>query len=257
MVSAGPQDGPLVVAIHGIGQSHLAFRPLLDVAEDRGWHVVAIDLRGHGESDKPHEAYGDSKLWADDVKAVLAEAGANPDHRATVVAWSYGGAVITDYLTQYGGDLVKAVVTLGATCKLGAPVGPFVTPEFAAMGKAIMTDDTGEVAQRLLDMCATKPLDPDFRSGLLDGALKCPAYVRNGMFRRTLDNDHAVAAYEGVWLATHGDKDEMFIPDLSKHLAETAPNGRFKQYAECGHMPLWDVTDEFLTDLAKVVDHRA
>ena len=254
-VSAGPQDGALVVAIHGIGQSHLAFQPLLDVADERGWRVVAIDLRGHGESDKPHEAYGDSKLWADDVKAALAAAGANPDRRAIVLAWSYGGAVITDYLAQYGGGLVKAVVTLGATSKLGAPVGPFVTPAFGKLGKAIMTDDTGEVAEQLLDMCAAKPLDPDFRSRLLEGALKCPAYVRNGMFRRTLDNDEAVAAYDGVWLATHGDQDEMFTADLSKHLAETARNGTFKQYADCGHMPLWDVTDEFLTDLATLIGH--
>lgn len=255
MVTAGPQDGPLVVALHGIGQSHLAFQPLLEVAESKGWRVVAIDLRGHGESDKPHEAYSTSKLWADDVKAVLAAAGANPDRRATVVAWSYGGAVITDYLAAYGGDLVKGIVTLGATDKLGGPVGPYVTPQFGAMGKAIMTDDTGETAEKLLDMCAAKPLDPEFRSRLLEGALKCPAHVRNGMFRRTVDNDEAVAAYDGIWLATHGDKDEMFTAALSQHLADTAGNGKFKQYSECGHMPLWDVTDEFLTDLAKVVGH--
>lgn len=256
MVSAGPKDGPLVLAIHGIGQSHRAFQPLLEVADDRGWRVVAIDMRGHGASDKPHQAYEDSKLWADDVKAVLAAAGASPDHRATVLAWSYGGAVITDYLARYGGDLVKGVVSLAATSKLGAPVGPYVTEKFGRMGKAIMTDDTGEVAEQLLDMCAAKPLDADFRASLLEESLKCPAYVRNGMFRRTLDNDDAVAAYEGIWLAVHGDKDEMFTADLSQHLAEIAGNGKYKQYSDCGHMPLWDATEEFLSDLAKVVGHR-
>ena len=253
MVTAGPEDGPLVVAIHGIGQSLTAYQPLLDAADDRGWRVVAFDLRGHGDSDKPHDAYGDSQLWADDLRAVLEGAGASVDNRATVLAWSYGGAVVTDYLAAYGGDLVKAIVTLGATDKLGAPVGPFVTPAFGKMGKAIMTDDTGEVAEQLLDMCAAQPLDPAFRSELLAGSLKCPAYVRNGMFRRTLDNDEALAAYGGVVLATHGDADEMFTTDMGKHIAETAKNGTYREYANCGHMPLWDAEDELLSDIAKLV----
>ena len=251
---AGPEDGPLVVGIHGIGQSLLAYQPLLDVADQRGWRVVAFDLRGHGESEKPHDAYGDPKLWADDVKAVLEWAGASVDNRATVLAWSYGGAVITDYLATYGGDLVKAIVTLGATDKLGAPVGPFVTPEFGALGKAIMTDDTGEVAEQLLAMCAAKPLDSAYRKRLLEESLKCPAYVRNGMFRRTLDNDTALAAYGGIVVATHGDQDQMFSQDLGKLIAETAKNGTFKGYADCGHMPLWDVPDELLADVANLVD---
>lgn len=253
MVTAGPSDGPLIVAIHGIGQSLTSYAPLLDAAEARGWHVAAFDLRGHGDSAKPHDAYGDSQLWADDLRAVLEAAGASPSNRATVLAWSYGGAVVTDYLAAYGGDLVKAIVTLGATDKLGAPVGAYVTPAFAKMGKAIMTDDTGEVAEQLLDMCAAHPLDPQFRSALLEGALKCPAHVRNGMFRRTLDNDAALAAYQGVVLATHGTDDEMFTTAMGKHLAETAKNGTYREYANCGHMPLWDVTDELLADVAKIV----
>ena len=61
-VTEGPEDGPLILAIHGIGQSRLAWAPLLDAAAERGWRVTAMDLRGHGESDKPHDAYGDSAL---------------------------------------------------------------------------------------------------------------------------------------------------------------------------------------------------
>lgn len=254
LTSAGPADGPLVVAIHGIGQSRLAYQPLLEVADDRGWRVVAFDLRGHGDSDKPHDAYGDSALWAEDLRAVLEEAGASVDNRACVFAWSYGGAVVTDYLATFGGDLVRAVVTLGATDKLGAPVAPFVTPAFGSMGKAIMTDDTGAVAEQLLDMCAARPLDAEFRKALLEESMKCPAHVRNGMFRRTVDNDAALAAYEGVLLATHGADDEMFVPALGKHIAETARNGRYREYAGCGHMPLWDVKDELLEDLAELLD---
>lgn len=253
MLSAGPTDGPLVLALHGIGQSRLAYQPLLDAADDRGWRVVAIDLRGHGDSDKPHDAYGDSQLWADDIAAVLEAAGASVQRKATVVAWSYGGAVITDYLSAYGNDLIHAIVSLGATTKLGGPVGEYVQPAFGALGKGIMTDDTGEVAEQLMDLCVAGPIDPGFRQTLLQEAKKCPAYVRNGMFRRTVDNDDAVRAFPGTWLATQGAEDQMFTGALAAHLADTAPSGRLKTYDGAGHMPLWERTDEVLDDIASVL----
>jgi pimeloyl-ACP methyl ester carboxylesterase len=33
--------------------------------------LLALDMRGHGLSDKPLNGYNDSKLWADDVNAVI------------------------------------------------------------------------------------------------------------------------------------------------------------------------------------------
>ncbi len=251
--AAGPQDGALIVGLHGIGQTALAWSHLGDIAEEKGWRFVSVDLRGHGDSEKPEDAYGDSALWADDVAALLEAAGASPQRKATLLAWSYGGAVLTDYLTKYGDALVGAIVTLGATDKLGAPVGPFMQPGFAALTKAIMTDDSGSVAGELLDMCAAKPLSAARREQLLVGALKCPAHVRNSMMRRTVDNDSAVAAFSGRALITHGTDDQMFTPALGEHLAKTAQRATFSAYDGAGHMPLWDDPDKFVAELSDIV----
>jgi len=251
--AAGPEDGALIVGLHGIGQSALAWSQLVDVAPDKGWRLVTVDLRGHGDSDKPEDAYGDSGLWADDVAAVLEAAGATASRRATLLGWSYGGAVMTDYLTQYGDTLVGAIVTLGATDKLGAPVGQYVQPGFAALTKAIMTDDTGVVAGQLLDMCAATPLSPERRESLLAEAVKCPAHVRNSMMRRTVDNDAAVAAFGGSALITHGSDDQMFSLALGEHWARTARNARLSVYDGAGHMPLWDDPSRFIAELTDIV----
>jgi pimeloyl-ACP methyl ester carboxylesterase len=40
-----------------------------DLTQDH--RLVAMDMRGHGLSDKPLQGYDDSKLWADDVNAVI------------------------------------------------------------------------------------------------------------------------------------------------------------------------------------------
>lgn len=251
--SAGPEDGALVVALHGIGQTALAWSQLSDIADEKRWRVVSVDLRGHGDSEKPEGAYGASDLWADDVAAVLKDAGASKDRKATLLGWSYGGAVLTDYLAKYGAGLVHAIVTLGATDKLGAPVGPFVQPGFGALTKAIMTDDSGAVAADLLDMCTTKPLPAARREELLAGALKCPAHVRNSMMRRTLDNDEALAAFKGRALITHGTSDQMFTIELGEHLAKTVERSTFSKYEGVGHMPLWEDPPKFIAELTEIV----
>jgi pimeloyl-ACP methyl ester carboxylesterase len=71
VVEFGNARGHPILFIHGFSQSWLTWSRQLnsDLAAD--FLLVAIDLRGHGLSDKPRDAYADSRLWADDVNAVV------------------------------------------------------------------------------------------------------------------------------------------------------------------------------------------
>ena len=71
VVEAGNSGGRPILFIHGISQSSLTWSRQLDSELARDHRLVAMDLRGHGLSDKPRDAYGDSRLWADDVRAVI------------------------------------------------------------------------------------------------------------------------------------------------------------------------------------------
>src|SRR6266536_2839847 len=71
VVETGNPRGRPIVFIHGISQCWLAWSRQIssDLADD--YRLVAMDLRGHGLSEKPREGYNDSRLWADDVSAVI------------------------------------------------------------------------------------------------------------------------------------------------------------------------------------------
>ena len=69
----------------------LAWSRQLDSELARDHRLVAMDLRGHGLSEKPRDAYGDSRLWADDVRAVIDAL--NLD-RPVLCGWSHGPLVI-------------------------------------------------------------------------------------------------------------------------------------------------------------------
>jgi non-heme chloroperoxidase len=93
----GNPAGPAILFMHGLMQCHLAWRRQFDDPALAGaFRLVAMDLRGHGASDKPvgKERYRPDKLWADDVAAVIAQLGLR---KPVLVGWSYAGRVITDY----------------------------------------------------------------------------------------------------------------------------------------------------------------
>jgi pimeloyl-ACP methyl ester carboxylesterase len=60
-------SGPLVLLLHGWPESWYSWRHQLPALADAGYHAVAPDVRGYGDSDRPHEieAYSMKTLVAD------------------------------------------------------------------------------------------------------------------------------------------------------------------------------------------------
>ncbi|RKH42453.1 alpha/beta fold hydrolase [Corallococcus llansteffanensis] len=83
-------EGPLVLLLHGWPESWYAWRHQLPALAAAGYHAVAPDLRGHGQSDGPPEveAYSMKHLLADQV-GLLDALGAET---AVVVGHDWGAA---------------------------------------------------------------------------------------------------------------------------------------------------------------------
>ena len=109
----GRADGPPIVFIHGLSQSHLCWRKQYESALTSEFRLVAYDLRGHGMSEAPREQdrYTDARLWADDLAAVIEQLRVD---RPVLVGWSYGGFVICDYIREYGENRISGIDFVGA-----------------------------------------------------------------------------------------------------------------------------------------------
>ena len=116
----GRPDGQPLLLIHGWSGNHLCWARQVAGDPLDEFRIVALDLRGHGMSDRPLDAelYTDAGVWAADVAAVIDQCGL---HRPVLVGWSYGGFIISDYVRAHGQDgigainFVAAAVTLDAT----------------------------------------------------------------------------------------------------------------------------------------------
>ena len=73
LVEAGDPEGPPILFLHGCSQSWLTWERQMRSELARRYRLVAMDLRGHGSSERPQDGYGDSRLWAADVEAAAGE----------------------------------------------------------------------------------------------------------------------------------------------------------------------------------------
>ena len=101
-------SGPALLLIHGVGDSSKAWETVHAKLAQR-FTVIAPDLLGHGESDKPHADYS-LPAFANGMRDLLAVLGID---RVTVVGHSFGGGVAMQFAYQYP-ELVERIVLVSA-----------------------------------------------------------------------------------------------------------------------------------------------
>jgi len=89
-------DGLPLLFIHGLGSSHRDWEKQLPLFTQK-YQVVTLDLRGHGQSDKPSGPYS-IRMFAEDTVALIRELAIAPLH---VVGISMGGMVGFELAVRY------------------------------------------------------------------------------------------------------------------------------------------------------------
>jgi epoxide hydrolase 4 len=105
VVLSGPEDGPLVVLLHGFPEFWWSWRHQIPALAAAGFRVAAPDLRGYNLSDRPRdvEAYRLEHLSAD-VDGLIRALGRESAH---VVGHDWGGAVAWDFAMCFPKRLLR------------------------------------------------------------------------------------------------------------------------------------------------------
>ncbi|MGY1944470.1 alpha/beta fold hydrolase [Nocardia asiatica] len=102
----GPVDGPLVVFLHGGGQTRHSWKQTGARLGASGMRVVTVDARGHGDSAWAPDRDYRRQTMVDDLLLVLEQLGAP----AVVVGASMGGITGLLATARPGGDAISALV---------------------------------------------------------------------------------------------------------------------------------------------------
>lgn len=100
-VVGGPQDGPLVMLLHGWPQTWYTWRNVMPRLAGAGYRVVAVDYRGAGSSEKPRGGY-DKATMAEDVRALVRALGRE---RVNLVGRDIGVMLAYAYAARWGGEV--------------------------------------------------------------------------------------------------------------------------------------------------------
>lgn len=107
---AGPDDGFPVLLLHGGGQTRNSWGRALDALAAQGARAVAIDMRGHGDSDwSPEAAYLPADFAGDVENAARTFSALCGDRPVLVVGASMGG-IAGMVATPRLGDLAAGLV---------------------------------------------------------------------------------------------------------------------------------------------------
>lgn len=245
VVETGNPGGRPILFVHGFSQCSRVWARQLESDLARDHRLVAIDLRGHGESARPHDAYSESTLWADDIASVL---GALSLNQPIMSAWSYGCLVILDYIRHCGETDIGGIQFAGGVSQLGGEAGmSALTPEFLALIPGLLSSDT-DLAVRSLCTLARLSFH-DLSAGhfhqMLAAAMSVPPCVRNAMFARKLDNDDLLVRLRKPVLLTHGSRDAVVRPATVERHRALIPGARVQMIQDSGHAPFWDNANEF------------
>ncbi len=103
-LSAG--EGDAVLCVHGLGGTKASFLPTVAALADR-YRVLALDLPGFGDSDKPLRAAYDAPYFADCVIALLDKLGIGSAH---LIGNSMGGRVAIEFALLHPERIGKAAL---------------------------------------------------------------------------------------------------------------------------------------------------
>ena len=186
--------GTPILLIHGLASNARLWDGPARHLVSHGHSVIAIDLRGHGQSDKTDHGYAMSDIALDvaDVLQFLAERDVT-FVRPLVIGQSWGGNIVIEVAHRHA-HLVRGVVAVdGGTIELGVAF-----PEW---------NDCAEVMSPppLIGMKATRlrsymqAAHPDWSEEALDGQMHNMEIIADGTIRPWLTLDRHLMVLRGLW----------------------------------------------------------
>lgn len=262
VAEAGAGGRPLLL-LHGFTGGKDEFSDFLDPLAERGWHAVAPDLRGHGDSDHPTEAAAysldifvgevlglvDSLGWGDFVLVAHSMGGAvaqrlaldNPDRvRALVLMNTFHGPV--------GIDRALIELAIGVVRQGGMPALA------AAQAARREADPAAAAAHRRIEEAT-----PGFAARLNRKLLACSQDMWLAMAPRFPDWPDTLSDARNLSVPTLvivGEDDATMRADCER-LAAAIPGARLEVLAGTRHAPHLEAPDRWWRPVAAFLDRVA
>ncbi|MCV7030293.1 alpha/beta fold hydrolase [Mycobacterium sherrisii] len=248
--AAAAADRPTILMLHGGGQNRFSWKNTGQFLADEGYHVIALDSRGHGDSDRaPNADYAIETLQAD-VLHVLAAIG----RPVVLIGASMGGLTGILVADAAGPDKVTGLVLVDVVPRYekngSARIRDFMLTNLH--GFASLEEAADAVSAYLPHR--SKPRSPE--------GLKKNLRLRDGRWYwhwdpafmtapgddpelRTDNFERAAARLQIPILLIRGKLSDVVSPKGVQHFLDTVPRAEFVELSHAGHTAAGDDNDAF------------
>ncbi|MEA3299059.1 MAG: alpha/beta hydrolase [Pseudomonadota bacterium] len=247
----GDTARPSVVLLHGGGQTRHAWNRLAKTLVSAGYHVLSLDLRGHGDSDWAPDGDYSSDAFMADIRAVLAEL---PD-RPVLVGASLGGLMSLLTVGESEEPTARALVLVDVTPRIDmagrARIIGFMRDNIKGFASL---DEAADAVSAYLPH-RPRPKNP---AGLMrnlrlkdDGRYYWhwdPGFFEGANATHTDPESRYTAAARRVRIPTllvRGEHSELVKEEGVRHFLEVIPGAEYVDVGGARHMVVGDNNDAF------------
>lgn len=261
----GPPDGPLVVFLHGGGQTRYSWKRSGAMLGAAGLRAVAVDARGHGDSQwAPDRDYSRETMVADLIE-VLDQLGGGP---AVVVGASMGGITGLLATAAPGGEAISALVLVDIVAR---PEPEGVTRVLDFLGRYRNGFDTVEEAADAVAAYLPHRPRPKSTDGLLrnlrhrdgrwywhwdpdmlgDRTVDATRLVDSEEMTRTLER--AARALSIPVLLVRGLRSDVVSAEAAAEFQKLVPHAELVEIGDAAHTAAGDDNDAFTDAVTEFV----
>jgi pimeloyl-ACP methyl ester carboxylesterase/tetratricopeptide (TPR) repeat protein len=237
--------GEPVVFIHGFPDSWFSWSRVLAMLPP-GLHLIAPDLRGHGDSRYDGSDYSMTAM-ATDIAALLDRLGID---RATIVGHSMGVLIAQALASDHPGR-VSRLVLVGAAPSGNVEVLRGLRDEVSSLPQPVPAAYIRDFQMGTVHT----PVAATFMDGIVaESGRATPAAWRGaseGMV--AFDYSSRLAAIDAPTLIVWGAQDAFFPEEMQQALLRTLARATLLTYADTGHSVHWERPRRFAEDLAAFV----
>ena len=246
--SWGDVSGPLVLLLHGGGQTRRAWKGAGEALGQAGYHAVSFDARGHGASDwAPDGTYGQDAM----VEDLICVIDALDNKRPVLVGASMGGGTS---LVAIGEDRVDATalvlvdiaprIELAGVEKIGAFMSKNGFESLEEVAEAIAGYQPHRTRPRTFDGLAKNVRlgddgryywhwDPNFRTGHRD------------LDQRQMRLQECARRLTLPTLLVRGGLSDILSEEAAHEFLESCPHAEYVKVTDAAHMVAGDRNDTF------------
>lgn len=236
-LSAG--QGFPVIFLHGGGAGAVTWYPSIGPTA-RNFHVIAPDIVGYGESDKPNATY-DQLYFTTWLKNFFSSIGISKAH---IVGLSQGGAIALKFTIE-NPDLVEKLVLVDSGGLGAQPTfKPFLAMIWMNMLPSMMSN---RFASRYL-LTNTKYRDSNHIYYSVEVLKKIGgknAFIQGRGAVVSKIPEELLRQMKNQTLIIWGEDDNFFSIKHGSAAAKILPNAKFKSIKNAGHLPLMDQPEVF------------